>query len=382
LNTQPHKAYSYIDTDSAMQSLLPRLTAAPAIAIDTEADSLHHYYEKVCLIQLTVAGANYIVDPLAPIDLARFLEILAQKPLILHDAGYDLRMMKTSFDFSPKEPVFDTMLAAQLLGFERFALIALIEHFFNVTATKKGQKSDWSRRPLKQSQLDYAVDDTHYLPALADKLNRRLQNLNRCRWHSEFCQAMVRSALLEKPQPNPDHQWRIKGLSKLTPQQLNFVRTIWHWRDTQAKNADLPPFKILGNNQLIALALWALDNPETPIEKGPKLPRTCKANRLSTLKKSIQKAKNTPQPQWPQPRAAKFSPADPRLKALAAALRAECAQIAADLNLAPHLIASKATIAIIAKNRPKTIQELIASAPVMQWQAEIIFPAIEKTLKQ
>ncbi len=88
-----------------MQTLLPRLTAAPAIAIDTEADSLHHYYEKVCLIQLTVAGANYIVDPLAPIDLTRFLEILEQKPLILHDAGYDLRMMKTSFDFSPKEPV-------------------------------------------------------------------------------------------------------------------------------------------------------------------------------------------------------------------------------------------------------------------------------------
>ena len=181
MNTQPHKAYSYIDTDSAMQSLLPCLDDATAIAIDTEADSMHHYYEKVCLIQLTVAGANYIVDPLAGIDLARFLKILAQKPLILHDAGYDLRMMKTSFDFSPKEPVFDTMLAAQLLGFEKFALAALIEHFFNITATKKGQKSDWSRRPLKQFQLDYAVDDTRYLHELADKLNHQLQKLNRCR---------------------------------------------------------------------------------------------------------------------------------------------------------------------------------------------------------
>ena len=382
MSTQPHKAYSYIDTDSAMQSLLPRLDAADAIAIDTEADSMHHYYEKVCLIQLTVASANYIVDPLAGIDLARFLEILAQKPLILHDAGYDLRMMKASFDFSPEETVFDTMLAAQLLGFEKFALTALIEHFFGVIATKKGQKSDWSRRPLKQSQLDYAVDDTHYLPALADKLNHQLQKLNRYRWHSEFCRAMVRSALLEKPQPNPDNLWRIKGLSKLTPQQLNFVRTIWHWREKQAKNADLPPFKILGNNQLLVLALWAFDNPKTPIEKGPKLPRTFKANRLRTLKKAIQKAKNTPQSQWPQPRTANFTPADPNLKALATELRAECARIAADLNLAPHLIASKATIAIIAKNPPKTIQELLDSAPVMQWQAEIIFPAIEKTIKQ
>jgi len=110
----------YIDTDSGLLGLLSRLEEAPRIALDTEADSLHHYFEKVCLVQLSAGeeGAA-IVDPLCGLDLSPLLGLLARKTLILHGADYDLRMMRLTFGFLPEGEVFDTMLAARLLGHEQ-----------------------------------------------------------------------------------------------------------------------------------------------------------------------------------------------------------------------------------------------------------------------
>ncbi len=128
----------YIDTHSGLLDLISRLEEAPGIALDTEADSLHHYFEKVCLIQLAAGEENAIVDPLCGMDLSPLLALLARKPLILHGADYDLRMMRLTFGFLPEGEVFDTMLAARLLGYAAFGLASLVERFFGVRLSKGG----------------------------------------------------------------------------------------------------------------------------------------------------------------------------------------------------------------------------------------------------
>jgi hypothetical protein len=159
--TNRHKAlqnlksaqHHYIDKPEALARLTAQLGNGVHVALDTEADSLHRYTPKVCLIQLTASGVNYIVDPLAGLDLSGFLEKLADTSLIVHGGDYDLRMMLTSLGFQPRKDVFDTLVAAQLLGHTQFGLVALVEHYLDIQLTKHGQKSDWSRRPLSPEQL-------------------------------------------------------------------------------------------------------------------------------------------------------------------------------------------------------------------------------------
>ncbi|MCK4999129.1 MAG: ribonuclease D, partial [Anaerohalosphaera sp.] len=229
-----HKPYKYIDTDKALADLNELMLTTGRIAIDIEADSLHHYYEKVCLIQFTIKNKNFIVDPLAKLDLTSFLNILASKPLILHDAGYDLRMLRSSFGFITESDIFDTMLAAQLLGYERLGLVALIQELCDISLSKQDQKSNWSKRPLTLDQLQYASDDTFYLHELADILRGKLKKLNRLHWHEQACKKMISSAAMEKPPVDPDTVWRIKGSSHLDHFQLTILRAVWHWRDQQA----------------------------------------------------------------------------------------------------------------------------------------------------
>ncbi len=144
LNTPEPEEYIYVRERAAMETLIQRIGTAQRVALDTEADSLHNYFEKVCLVQLSLGGEHYLVDPLCGLHLKGLLETLADKPLILHGGDYDLRMMRASMGFRPRRDVFDTMIAAQLLGFEQIGLAALIERYFDITIGKAGQKS---RRP-------------------------------------------------------------------------------------------------------------------------------------------------------------------------------------------------------------------------------------------
>lgn len=377
------RTYSYIDTQSALGGLIEHIKKRQSIAIDTEADSYHHYFEKVCLIQLTFNSHNYIVDPLAGIDLSEFLNLLSQKQLVIHDAGYDLRIMRSSFGFRPHNTIFDTMSAAQLLGIERFGLVALINRFFKIDLTKKGQRSDWSRRPLKKTQLEYAVDDTRFLLPLAEKLKAELIKLNRLKWHQQSCENVARSALLEKNEQDPDKIWRIKGTSRLSGEQLRFVKALWFWRDQQARANNLPAFRIIGNEKMFKLALWAQNNPQASIERSPALPRTFKGRRLKMLKKTIQEARNTPQEGWPEPpkrfRRDKYPP---NCKELIDALRAERVKIADKLKISPQTLASTASLTNIANKRPENIEQMIEVGPLMPWQGQILESTVQKLLNQ
>jgi ribonuclease D len=369
----------YIDTPAGLLDLVTRLEEAPEIALDTEADSLHHYFEKVCLIQLSAGEENAIVDPLCGMDLSPLLALLAHRPLLLHGADYDLRMMRMTFGFLPEGEVFDTMLAARLLGYEEFGLAALVGRFFEVRLSKGGQKSDWSRRPLSESQLRYAGDDTRYLLPLAARLREELEKLGRIEWHRETCQSMVIQASRESDK-DQNERWRIKGSFQLTPGQLNFLRALFQWRDLEARGVDRPPFHILGNQQLLDLAVRADSDPDGAFRAGPKLPRNCKGRRLQALKKAITEAAERPESEWPENKRRERPPSAPT--GLLKTLRAECDRLAEELGIPSSTLAPRPALVNIARIKPVTLEGIMECGPLMGWQARLLEPGIRKLVKK
>jgi len=378
LNTPKSENYIYVRERAAMKALIERVGAAERVAVDTEADSLHNYFEKVCLIQLSLGEEHYLVDPLAGLDLSGFLEALAVQPLILHGGDYDLRMMRTSLGFRARREVFDTMIAAQLLGIEQIGLAALIEKYFGVTIEKAGQKSDWSRRPLSEKQLSYAVNDTRFLERLADCLARELSERGRLEWHVESCRAMVQSTGRDKSR-DPDDAWRIKGTGRLTRRQLAYLREIWHWRDEHARRANQPPFKIFGNQQILELIAWAESHPGVRLQQGPKLPRNIRGALLTTLDDAIVRAAEMSQAQCPELRRRERveAPSAECLKRLDA-LRDACARIAKELGIAASTLAPKAALEAIARSRPRTVDEIMERGGLLRWQAELVQAHMER----
>jgi ribonuclease D len=374
------EGYVYVREPAVLERLIRRITGAERVAVDTEADSLHNYFEKVCLVQLSLGGEHFLVDPLCELDLAGFLEALAEKPLIAHGGDYDLRMMRASMGFRPRREVFDTMIAAQLLGIEQIGLAALIERFFDVTIGKAGQKSDWSRRPLSDKQLAYAVNDTRFLEPLADRMAAELSERGRIEWHQESCRAMVDSTGRDNSR-DPEKAWRIKGSGRLTRRQQAYLREIWRWRDALARHANVPPFKVFGNQQILDLLQWAESHPGAPLDQGPKLPRNIVGSRLRTLAEAIARAAAMPPAEWPERIIHKRDDA-PRsdCKEQIDALRGECARIAKQLEIAAYTLAPRAALEAIAQSRPRTLNEIMASGGLLSWQAELVQAAVEKTL--
>jgi ribonuclease D len=281
-------------------------------------------------------------------------------------------------DFRPRREVFDTMIAAQLLGIEQIGLAALIERFFNITIGKEGQKSDWSHRPLSEKQLRYAVNDTRFLEPLADRLRAELGE-RRVDWHRESCGAMVESSGRDNAR-DPEDAWRIKGSGRLTRRQLAYLREIWYWRDQHARSANLPPFKVFGNEQILELLQWAESHPGVPLQQGPKLPRNIVGSRLRTLEEAITRVAGMDPTQWPEVRRRNHDAARNDCSEEINALRGECAEIAKALGIAPSTLAPRAAIEAIARSRPRTVDEIMEHGRLLRWQAELVQGAVEKCL--
>ncbi len=363
-----------------MDALITRLGQAERVAVDTEADSLHHYFEKVCLIQISFHGDDYLIDPLSKIDLSQFLNVLSIKPLIIHGADYDLRMLRTSFGFRPQCEVFDTMLAAQILGYEHFGLAALIQRYLDTTVTKQGQKSDWSLRPLSPMQLDYAYTDTRFLELIANRMGTEMDSVGRCEWHRETCQAMV-IATGQDTQRDPDDAWRIKHIGQLTRQQLAYLRELWHWRDREARQADRPSFKILNNQHLFALTTWATSHQDHPLSSDAQLPRHINGKRLELLKAAIQKAATLPEREWPQQKKRmKSKHALPDEIRDIDILREECSRIAKTLGITASVLAPRAAVKSIICAGAKTLEDIIAHGSLLRWQATLLEPAVKRIM--
>lgn len=246
------ESFEYIDTQQGLDKLCDLLESQDEIALDSEADNLHHYATQLCLLQLRFDEKIFLLDMLAEIDYTRFWKTLGKIHLIMHGSDFDLRLFQEFADFQAKS-IFDSMLASQLLGIKKFGLAALLEEFFGVKLPKDSQKSDWSQRPLTDKMLKYAANDVLYLHRLRDLLMERIREHGREAWLEQRCVYQIETARSGFPEGS-EHSWRIARANKLDSRGKAALYELWHWRDDLAKRLDRPPFKVLGNEYMLKLA--------------------------------------------------------------------------------------------------------------------------------
>jgi ribonuclease D len=250
--------YKLLDRPGSLGPLLAALNRVDEVFLDTEADNMFHYKVRLCLLQFYVDGEVYLVDALAPgLDLTPLWDRLAHLHLVMHGSDFDLRLLHDRCGFRAKS-LFDTMLAAQLLGRQRIGLAALLEEHFGITADKSGQKANWSRRPIVPKLLDYAALDVWHLPGLRDILTRELAALDRLEWLDQQCTAQIKAGT-EGFAPASEHDWRIGRSERLRGLGQPVLHAVWHWREAQAEQIDTPPFKVCNNDLLLDIAYAAED---------------------------------------------------------------------------------------------------------------------------
>ncbi|WP_414652395.1 ribonuclease D [Geomonas sp.] len=253
-NGRHNPASDLLVTDqSTLNQLVERLSQETVLAFDLEADSLHHYAEKVCLIQVSSTSETRLIDPLASLDVRALAPIFANPAIkkIFHGADYDMRSLYRDFGIEVVN-MFDTMIASQFLGESEFGLAALLKKRFGVELDKRYQKADWSKRPLSREMMEYAMKDTSLLIELYRQLESELKAKGRLAWVEEESElvAGVRYASRE----GELMCLRFKGANKMKPRELAVLEELLRFRDEKAKAADLPPFRILGNDLLRELA--------------------------------------------------------------------------------------------------------------------------------
>jgi ribonuclease D len=349
-----------IDSEPKLAVFLPVLRAAPWVAVDTEADSLHAYPEKVCLIQISTVSSDRLVDPLARLDLDPLLDALSGHELIMHGADYDLRLLRKHHEFVPST-IFDTMLAARLLGLRQFGLGHLVEKYLGVKLEKGPQKANWAMRPLTERMERYARNDTHYLKPLADHLKSQLEAEGRLAWHQESCARLIQDSTIHRP-ADMDAVWRLKGSHLLEPPALAILRELWQWREAEAVGANKPPFFVMSHQALVDIA--AAVAAAKPIE--PFLPRHISERRSGGLMRAIARGQGLPPDHHPKPlRRICRRPSEGEKRRFADIQKRRDASAAA-LGIDPTLIASRAMLSDLAHDWDKHASQL------MNWQRGLL----------
>jgi ribonuclease D len=244
----------WVDRPASFRAMLAHLRGAPALAVDTESNSLYVYQEQVCLIQISVPGTDYLVDPLALDSLSGLGPLLADAEVlkVFHGAEYDLIVLDRDFGFRVAN-LFDTMWASRILGWPAHGLAALLKAHFGVQLNKKYQRANWGLRPLPNAQLDYARLDTHYLLPLKEIQARELEATNRWPQARHRFSRLVQTRWEEKGF-DPDGFWRVSGVRDLDETGRGVLRELYLYREQRARAKNRPPFRVLSNRALLALS--------------------------------------------------------------------------------------------------------------------------------
>lgn len=350
------------------------------IGVDTEADSLHSYFDKVCLIQISTADEDYLIDPLASIDLARFGRTLSDPRItkILHGADYDLRILNRDFGFTITN-IVDTMIAAQLLGYESFGLAALLDRHFQLKVDKAHQRADWAMRPLPPDMVAYATMDTHYLVRLYDMLRRELEALGRWEWAQEEF-ARLEAIRYRETDESEEPFRRLKHIGAFDRRSLAVVRELYNWRDALARSADRPPFKIIGNDVILELAK---SKPATreDLEKTKGLAKFHFDRYGRDLLARVTAAVALPEEALPQRVEGKAWLRDKALEARIDRLKKVRDRIATELKIEPSMLAPRHVLQAIATLEPKHVAELDAVPALRQWQRRLLGELFVQTLQ-
>jgi ribonuclease D len=345
------------DTDQLLR-WCDSVAGEPRIAVDTEGDSLHCYYEKLCLIQLSTPRQNVLIDPFQPLDFAGFARFLQDRTVVLHGCDYDLRMLRRGIQFVPG-PVFDTYLAARLLGLKEVGLSSLVKQFFGIELPKSSQKANWSRRPLTDVMISYAINDTRYLLPLAERLEQELRASSRWDWYEESCSRAVIAAA-EDRERDPEKIWKIPGSAALPPRGLAILRALWHWREFEAQQANRPAFQVMRNEELVGLTQTVLSGARLDIPNW--LPSSRRRRLLSVIAQSLE----IPETEWPKrSRNVRTRPTSDQEKRFEQ-LRLRRDRLATDLALEASLLASRGALEKVARE-PEAVETVL-----MRWQRDLL----------
>jgi ribonuclease D len=366
----------WVDTQSALKDMLSHLRNIEVVAVDTESDSLYVYYEKVCLIQFSVPGVEYLVDPLA-VDVSSLggLFASARHEKVFHAAQYDIVCLKRDYGFTFAN-LFDTMIAARVLGWKQFGLGSILKDRFGVELDKRMQRHNWGMRPLSEKALNYARLDTHFLLTLREMQLGELQARNRL---VEARQAFQRQTRVEPTLKvfNPDDFWRISGARDLLPLEQAVLRHLYTFRDQYARKLDRPPFKVMNDATLLRLARTRpTDFGSLAQVRG--LSRHMRYQAGHRLLEVIAEGLEAPHPSYP--RHPNHRPDDETLVRYEA-LRAWRKRTAETRNVEPGVILPNNALMALAKRAPRTTQALSKIKVLDDWQRETYGDELLEVLK-
>jgi len=370
----------YLDSQAEVDRFLASIAATRELALDTEGASFHRFVDRIYLLQLSTREKSAIIDPLpigSPVGLGQLLEN-AQVEKIFHDADYDLRLLHQDYGWKSAN-IFDTRVAAQLLGLKAFGLAALLERYFGIKLDKKHQRADWSLRPLTPGMLDYAAQDTRYLLDLRDRLKEELHAAGRWSWAAE---EFARLDGTRWDEESDGLAWmRIKGARDLTRRELAIFRELVTWRDGVAKVLDRATFRVVGNETLLTIAR------ETPRTRDALaavrgMPRGIVDSRANDLMAAIERGLAEPDASLPRfPKAPRWE-RDPDFDARAARLKSVRDAAAVRLSLDPGVLFSRERLEAVARANPRTSDDLARVNDVRRWQVDVLGAEFLKALAE
>ena len=362
----------YLDTANALDEFVRENRdpeAFSACSIDTEADSMHSYETKLCLIQFSLSDCLAIIDPLAigTENMATFTQFVDRFDAVwMHGGDYDISLFRKTFEWAPKF-IFDTQIAARILGVKKFGLANLLESEYGISVSKQSQKADWSRRPLSEKMLAYAYDDVRYLLDLGAKYTGRLQEIGRYDWFVESCEFARRSVWERDERPEED-AWKISGWGKNSRKGLHYLRELWYWRDEECRRLDRPAFKFLSNNEILRMAKLLEDG------KDPEPPHYLRAGALGRMNRVVAKARKVPSSDYPEKqrrgRGKRLDIDEDRFEQI----RSHRNRTAESLDIEPTLIATRGTLERLAARNFESDEK---DELLMNWQRELMEPALQ-----
>jgi len=356
----------YLDTAEQVELFLDDISGVREIAIDTEGASFHRFIDRIYLLQITTRDRSAVIDPLpigAPARLGAIFEDPAVE-VVFHDADYDLRLLHQDYGWHVNN-IFDTRIAAQLLGIKSFGLAALLGQFFDIKVDKKHQRADWSLRPLTQGMLDYAAQDTRYLLDLRDELHSRLEKLGRLEWAREEFDRLEGT----KWDPDDGSQafLRIKGARDLTRRELALLRELVPWRDSVARDLDRATFRVMGNEVLLEIARTAPRNVQQLAGlKG--MPRGILDRGGAAILAAVQRGLEIAEEHLPRfPRATKWD-REEDFEERVSKLKTVRDAAATRLSLDPGVLCSRERLEAIVRRRPAKVSDLEDVPGLRRWQ--------------
>jgi ribonuclease D len=380
-------SFTYVQDPSQADGLVRDLERARRIALDCEAAGFHRYADRLCLLQVTVGHDTYIVDPLA-FDAGEVLRRPLEDPsveTVMHGADYDLRLLQRDLDTTLRG-LFDTQIAAALLGESALSLQALLESRLGVALAKKYQRADWAQRPLSEDMLEYAAGDTRHLVQLADMLLLDLKERGRDAWADEECRMLEEAATAprmagEDDEPE-DPVVRVKGARDLGPREITALRAALEWRDGLARERDRAVFRIVGDGPLMEAVLRRpADVQELAAIKG--FPTALARSDGPELLERLERVARLPDKELRgYPRASRRGPPrpPPEVEALADKLKAARNRRAEEMGLDRGTLLPNATLTAVALKGPRNERELARVDGIRRWQVGAVGDALLKVL--